>query len=45
VIGAALDALLHERRAEQPGTTRQDLLREAVVRDLAAARRAAKRKD
>jgi hypothetical protein len=40
----ALDALLVERRAEEPGSTRQSLLREAVDRYLAAVRRKARRK-
>lgn len=39
----ALDAVLRERRAGRPGTTRQDLLREAVGRYLAAERRKAKK--
>jgi hypothetical protein len=36
-----LDALLRERQAAKPGITRQDLLREAVGRFLAAERRKA----
>jgi transposase-like protein len=39
----ALDALLRERRAETPAITRQDLLREAVGRFLAAEKRKARR--
>ena len=39
----ALDALLETRRQESPALTRQDLMREAVERYLAAERRRAKR--
>ena len=40
-MAEALDALLSKRQVERPGTTRQDLLREAVGCYLAAERRKA----
>jgi hypothetical protein len=39
----ALDELLEARRQEKPDLTRQDLMREAVERYLAAERRKARR--
>jgi hypothetical protein len=40
----AWDALLETRREQDPALTRQDLMREAVARYLAAERRKAKRR-